>query len=124
MSGAQDGLDDVARLRTTRLRLVRARVSGASMLPTLAEGDFLLCRPLRRPGRGRGVRPGDVVVLERPDRPGLVLIKRVVRREGDGWWVEGDNPAESADSRVFGPVPESALLARALARYSPTPRRL
>jgi nickel-type superoxide dismutase maturation protease len=100
---------------------LRVAVAGDSMAPTLDDGDWLVCR---RVGPAYAVRAGDVVVLERPDRPGLLLVKRAVRREAGGWWVEGDNAAASDDSRLFGPVPDSHVLARVLARYWPRPRRV
>lgn len=100
---------------------LRVAVSGGSMLPTLADGDWLICRRVRGTA---GVREGDVVVLERPDRPGLLIVKRVVRRDGSGWWVEGDNAAASDDSRLFGPVPDRHVIARVSARYWPRPRRM
>jgi len=100
---------------------LQVRVAGASMQPTLADGDRLLCRDVS--GR-RPVRAGDVVVARRPDRPALLLVKRAVRREGEGWWLEGDNPAASDDSRVFGPVPDSLVLGRAVLRLWPRPRVL
>ena len=48
-------------------------------------------------------------------------MKRVVRRSGDGWWVEGDAPTASEDSRTFGPVSEDLVVARLLLRYQPLP---
>ncbi len=104
-----------------RSTLLRVAVAGASMEPTLRDGDWLVCR---RVVRSSDVRAGDVVVLERPDRPGLLVVKRVVRREGHGWWVEGDNAVASDDSRLFGPVAEPFVLARVLARYWPRPGRV
>jgi nickel-type superoxide dismutase maturation protease len=100
---------------------LRVAVAGGSMSPTLADGDWVLCRRVRGV---TGIREGDVVVLERPDRPSLLIVKRVVRRAGSGWWVEGDNAAASDDSRLFGPVPEAFVVARVLARYWPHPRRV
>jgi nickel-type superoxide dismutase maturation protease len=100
---------------------LRVAVAGESMAPTLRDGDWLVCR---RVAPDHVVRPGDVVVVERPDRPGLLLVKRAVRREADGWWVEGDNAAASDDSRVFGAVPDALVVARVLARYWPRPRRV
>jgi nickel-type superoxide dismutase maturation protease len=91
------------------------------MAPTLSDGDWLVCRRVRS---SLDVRAGDVVVLARPDRPGLVIVKRAVRRDGHGWWVEGDNAAASDDSRLFGPVAEPLVLARVLWRYWPRPRRV
>lgn len=54
-----------------------ARVSGASMAPTLRPADLLLVARLRR---GRGVRRGDVVVLR---RGGVRMVKRVVAVAGN-----------------------------------------
>ncbi len=86
-------------------------VAGRSMVPTLLPGDFLLVR------RGARIRAGDLVVVRRPDRPDLLVVKRAVRRVGpDRWWVEGDNPAQSDDSRLFGPA---EVIARVLWRYWP-----
>lgn len=33
-------------------------------------------------------------------------------------WLQGDNPADSRDSRSFGPVPESLLRGRVVCRFS------
>jgi nickel-type superoxide dismutase maturation protease len=103
------------------LPYARVVVAGDSMSPTLHGGDQLLCR---RVTPGMGVREGDIVVVERPDRPGLILVKRVVRRTPLGWWVEGDNPAASDDSRVFGSVGDEHVVARVLGRVWPRPRRV
>lgn len=73
-------------------------VGGPSMLPTLQPGDCLLVR------RPRRVRAGSVVVARFPTRPDLLVVKRAVRPEGDLWWVEGDNPAVTDDSRRYGPA--------------------
>jgi nickel-type superoxide dismutase maturation protease len=91
------------------------RVVGPSMEPTLRNGDWWLAR------RGGRVQVGDVVLLVHPARPELRVVKRAVRRAGDGWWVEGDAPGVSEDSRVFGPVPDELILARLLLRYRPLP---
>jgi nickel-type superoxide dismutase maturation protease len=77
--------------------LRRVRIIGPSMEPALRNGEFWLSTIGR-------VRPGRVIVFREPDRPELLSIKRVIRRQGRGWWVEGDNPAASRDSRDFGPV--------------------
>jgi nickel-type superoxide dismutase maturation protease len=84
------------------------------MEPTLSEGDWLLVRRTSR------VSPGDVVVLERPDRPGLLVVKRIVAGSPSAWWVQGDNPAASDDSRAFGAV--GSVLGRVILRYRPRPR--
>lgn len=76
------------------------------MEPTLISGETYLAVT------GVRVRIGDIVVVRHPERPDLLTVKRVVRRESGGWWVEGDNPGQSTDSRTFGAVGTDQVLAR------------
>ncbi|MDQ1713707.1 MAG: hypothetical protein QOE45_3157 [Frankiaceae bacterium] len=93
-----------------RLPWLRVAVSGLSMVPTLAPGEWLLVR--RTPPR-----VGRVVVVRLPER---LVVKRVTRRTGDGrWWVEGDNAAASDDSRVFGAVRSEDVVGEVRWRYRP-----
>jgi len=85
------------------------------MIPELAPGDQVLVR------WGALIRPGDVVVAQRPDRPDLLVVKRAVRLVGEGWWLEGDNAAASDDSLVFGTVHRKDVLGRVVARIHPRP---
>jgi hypothetical protein len=43
-------------------------------------------------------------------RPGQLSVKRAVRPDGDGWWVLGDNPFGSTDSRTLGPAMALAVV--------------
>ncbi len=87
---------------------------------------------------------GDVVVVQHPSRKGTVC-KRVVALPGDTvigntaprrstfysrsnvsvvvpdgcLWLEGDNPANSSDSRDYGPIPANLLVGRVVARVWP-----
>ncbi len=108
-----DPADPASNAGSGWLPLLRVAVAGESMLPTLRPGDWCLVR------RGGRIRPGAVVVIERPDRPGLLVVKRAVQSTAAGWWVLGDNPVRSDDSRVFGPVPAAAVVGRVLGRYAP-----
>jgi len=86
------------------------------MRPTLEPGDWALAIV---PGR---VRPGDVVVVEHPRRPGFEMVKRVVSVRGDRApgeadlvdrvWLEGDDQSSSTDSRAFGAVPVDLIRGR------------
>ncbi|MYB22583.1 MAG: S26 family signal peptidase [Chloroflexi bacterium] len=88
------------------------RVQGDSMSPTLRDGDRLLAlTPRLFP-----IRPGRVIAFR---RNGELYLKRVLSREGDGWFVVGDNPTRSTDSRRFGPVSASAVKAVAVCRMMP-----
>lgn len=104
-----------------RLPLLRVAVSGPSMVPTLGDGEWWIAQ--RRSGMAAGIAAGDLVVIEGlGDAPGLA-VKRAIRREAVGWWVEGDNSAVSRDSRHFGAVPDEAIVGRLLVRYRPLPLR-
>jgi hypothetical protein len=85
------------------------------MLPTLREGDVLLVRAGAPPQLG-----GLALVRLPAGRP--TAVKRVVRRDGDGWWVERDNPREGVDSWQVGAVSDADVVARVLTRVWP-PRR-
>ncbi|GAB3277554.1 hypothetical protein GCM10027563_05340 [Parasphingorhabdus pacifica] len=76
----------------------RVLVRGASMVPTLRDRDVVVFGTRGRP------EPGSVVLVRWPFRPAQLSIKRVVRPDGAGWHVEGDNALGSTDSRELGPA--------------------
>ncbi len=78
------------------------RVQGESMLPTLSPGQLVLGWSRFRP------RVGDVVVAQQNRR----LVKRVRAIKGESLWLEGDNAGYSTDSRSFGYLPKSAVIAK------------
>lgn len=88
------------------------RVRGASMEPTLRDGDVLLVRVGGEP------RVGDLVVARLPGRPGLA-VKRAAWREPEGWWLERDNPRAGVDSWLVGAVPATDVVARVVRRVWP-----
>jgi phage repressor protein C with HTH and peptisase S24 domain len=85
------------------------------MAPALRHGDVVLVR------RTRHARPGDVVVVRWAARPGQLSVKRVEREAGDLFFVTGDNPDASTDSRDLGPA---AVLGVVRWRLWPRPGRL
>ncbi len=84
------------------------------MVPALRDGDAILVRRTDR------TRPGQVVVVEFPGEAGL-FVKRAIRPVTGGWWVEGDNPEMSADSRRYGPA---RVVGRVVLRWWPRPSRV
>ncbi len=111
-----------------RWKPFRVEIAGPSMAPALQPGDWALAV---KPGR---LRRWDVVVVEHPRKPGFEMVKRIVGIPDelapngailgrDEWWVEGDSPAESTDSRHFGPVRTEHIKARVRLVYWPPSRR-
>jgi len=99
------------------LPITRVRVVGPSMEPALRNGDWWVVR------RTAKVGVGDVVLAVHPQRPHALVVKRIARREPEGWWVLGDNGAASDDSRVFGVVPDANVVGRLWWRYRPLRRQ-
>ena len=91
------------------------------MSPSLREGDWLLGVSARL----LPPAPGRIVVFRQP-RAGRLSIKRVAVRESgcesSGWFLLGDNPPRSTDSRAYGVVPAEQIEAVVIARYGPLRR--
>ncbi len=106
-------------------------VEGESMLPTYSPGDWLMAKwggyflkkrgnsPLTLLGNlmGNRVVVGDVVVIERPEQPGIFYIKRIteVKLESFQIFVSSDNP-EGTDSRQWGWLPVLSVRAKVVSR--------
>ncbi len=94
----------------------RFRVTGNSMLPLLKPTDEVLVDP--HAYRHSPPQPGDIVIARHPLRPTVRLIKRVITDTDRGDYIlQGDNPQESTDSRVFGAVPAGHILGRVTSRF-------
>ncbi|SNY07754.1 S24/S26 family peptidase [Paractinoplanes atraurantiacus] len=99
-----------------QLPLFAVLVRGPSMVPALRSGDALIV------WRGvRLLRPGRIVVARFRSRPDLLVIKRAVREQDGGWWIEGDNSLVEDDSRAYG---VADVIGCALIRYYPRVGRL
>jgi hypothetical protein len=96
------------------------------MLPTLAPGDFLVAV------EHTVLTPRCLVVVEHPGRPGYEMAKRLAGLPGeqvagrtlgpDEYWVLGDHPDGSTDSRQFGPVGRQMIRGVVRFRYWPPSR--
>lgn len=73
------------------------------MTPTLKAGQLVVGR------RTRELKPGDIVIVS---HNGLEKIKRIERQQGDLIYLLGDNPGASTDSRDFGWVQASSIVAK------------
>ena len=93
------------------LAFTSVRIVGPSMEPGFRNGDWWLVRRLT------SFQPGQVVLMTHPERPHALIVKRLARRDPDGWWVLGDNRTMSEDSRAFGHVPPESLIGKLVWRY-------
>ncbi|MGF1598323.1 MAG: nickel-type superoxide dismutase maturation protease [Acidimicrobiales bacterium] len=85
----------------------RVRVVGASMAPTLAEGEFVLVEA------AAPFAVGDLVVARHPHDPTMDVVKRVAAVRPDGTIeLASDNPARGTDSSTWGPVAPGAVTGR------------
>ncbi len=85
------------------------------MSPTLSDGDVVLAR------FGALPEPGDVVLVRWSGRPDQLSVKRACHPEPGGWWVLGDNPDGSTDSRTLGAAHVAGVVRL---RLCPKPGRL
>ncbi len=76
------------------------------MLPALRPGFVVLAT-----GRFKALLVGDVVIVR---HGGLEKIKRIADIKGDRLYLRGDNEAHSTDSRSFGWLHESVVVARVI----------
>ena len=89
-------------------------VSGRSMFPTLTEGEKLtsvrsyLCK----------LNVGDIVVAKPYECDNRLVIKRIANIDGDHYFLLGDNPDESYDSRNYGWVSKKEIVAKVVTRKS------
>jgi len=79
------------------------KVTGASMEPTLSQGDYVLVRFTNR------INVGDIVVVKVKDN---VVIKRVSKIHSEYFWVLGDNDTQSTDSRKYGWINFNQLIGK------------
>ena len=78
------------------------------MAPTYNEGDWLLVR-WQSPQKNSTALVGRILVIEREERPGIFLIKRLQKIHGDLYWVQGDNES-STDSRTWGWITANEII--------------
>lgn len=87
-------------------------IEGDSMLPTLKPGDCVFINPERKP------EIGDIVFFRHPFVKNLYVVKRLAEITSEGrYFLLGDNPPESTDSRSFGAILAKDILGVAVCRF-------
>lgn len=111
------------------------RIYGHSMAPLLQPGEVVFVR--KGEFASRPPQRGDVVAVRPASLGGTALVKRVVglphervsvgervwQLEDNEFFLLGDQPNHSLDSRVFGPVTREELIGGVRARVWPSWRR-
>ncbi len=94
------------------------KVSGSSMSPAYNQGDWLLVRGLS--GKKHTLKIGSVYLIQDPNRPGVVLLKRVkesrMEHGVNRYWVEGDN-SNSEDSKKWGWLEDEQFFGKVILKY-------
>lgn len=84
-------------------------IEGDSMLPVLKNGDLVLINP------NAEIAVGDIVLARHPFKKSVKIIKRVAEILPDEkYFLLGDNPSESSDSRSFGAIRAEDILGKAV----------
>ena len=94
--------------------LQTVRISGNSMAPTFRSGERALFMRVRKPGKSL---LGKVVLISRVNGFGqrdFYQVKRVTDYKNGQFFVTGDSPELSTDSREFGWLNANEILGRYL----------
>jgi signal peptidase I len=78
-----------------------SHIDGHSMEPTFHDGDYIYW------SSSKSISTGDIISLKcfskcSGDHRTVSIAKRITRIDGDKIWIEGDNHADSYDSRYYG----------------------
>ncbi|KAF7991634.1 hypothetical protein HCN44_010435 [Aphidius gifuensis] len=105
--------------------------TGPSMEPTIISNDILFTEHISP--RLHRLKKNDIIIAKSPSNPRQHICKRITATEGEkvrhGFttyvvpkghiWLEGDNNSNSADSRLYGPIPEGLVRSRAICKVWP-----
>ncbi len=97
----------------------RLQIDGASMAPTLLDGQEILVD--LRAYNSVAPKVGDVVLVRHPFHKERTMVKRITKiwknQTEKRFHIEGDNKKQSTDSRSFGSVTHRKLLGKVTSRF-------
>ena len=78
------------------------------MSPSFSDGDEVLFDPYIN----QTLNIGDILLFNHPYKRNNKLVKRITKIKGDSlYFLEGDNPVNSSDSKTFGYINKKSILA-------------
>lgn len=83
----------------------RFKIAGHSMQPAYNGGDHVLVFRFAK------IKNGDVVAFKHSSK---VLIKRVISKKHEKYYLEGDNKNDSFDSRSFGGIEKHDIIGKVI----------
>jgi nickel-type superoxide dismutase maturation protease len=89
--------------------LLKFKIIGHSMEPTLKSGDTVLVSSL--PYVFKSPQQNDIIAAK---MDGKVMIKRITKEEDNSYFLIGDNPNDSYDSRKFGMIARKDILGKVI----------
>ena len=94
-----------------RLPIFKMTVRGQSMTPFVVDGQSVAINKLAF--KIKNPRVGDVVLVQHPHR-NIMLLKRITHIQNNTYFVTGDNPAHSTDSRSFGYIDKKYIIGKVI----------
>ena len=91
------------------LLLSKFKISGHSMEPTIKDRQRVLISKIPYFFSEPSVE--EIVAFKKNQK---VFVKRIVKRKGDKYFLEGDNSKDSLDSRSFGFVSKNDILGKVI----------
>lgn len=91
---------------------------GTSMEPTLTSPAIIISTKFPWKDISNNLRLNDLIICKNPLNFNQLIIKRIKEIHPTGIYVLGDNSRTSVDSRFYGLIPNSLIMAKVIYHFS------